>query len=642
MDVILYSKIQKANGDINSLDKTVNGERIINFEYGKNIKMENGSPVIFEDENSCLTELIPLTWEWESTDYYRWYYNKGTSSSSFRLIFYDENKDYINNHSIDENVFRTCPGYDGAKYIRFSFRNGTTGKIATNVSTPVSLWESVDEVMQVGLTEKVGDIGDLTTTEKTNVVGAVNEVNSYIGQLYSETEEQHTVTSEIEGLTWLDGYVYNGTWTESSSYKYTTIQVQKGDVITPNDGTIDRTIRFADLMNGETLVSALSNQLPLTITNGITAAVISVAKTYVDAEGFKVKRTRTVTETVVTGKVSVLNGHALNTEKNNIQFNFDLSADNVFNDPEYRTLSDCCGYNIVFDAKISSNLSGQVIVGKGYSNSDGCAVGLDATNLYIYENGAVIGSPSYTQAHGLTLKDYICIEVDVHYTLTDCKVRLKTNGGEYTYTPTRWRSQNGILSVRSTLDNLTGCTLSYACAALDNEIWMYGDSYLSWHNPSRWAYWLVEAGHTKYLINSYPGRQSLAAYESFLVDVSMHKLPNKIIWIMGMNDKDGDSEPNANWLTAVEKMMDFCAKKGIELILSTIPNVPSSATKNTLKNAYVVASGKRYIDFAKAVSADGSTTWYEDMLYTDNVHPTKEGAKALYAAAVATVPELLK
>lgn len=464
-----------------------------------------------------------------------------------------------------------------------------------------------------------------------------------LASIYTSETKSETKTESISGLVWETGYVTNGTETASSSYYHTEIPVLFGDSIQPKKANNDNVpIRFCDLMNGTTVVQAISNTHPIDVPTGVTSIVISVAKTYVDAEGFSVKRTRTVSSVTEAGTLAKVKNHVLNTNENGITFRFDLQGNSVFADPQNRNMSDACGYSMAFSAKIPATITGQIVIGKGYNNSDGCAVGLDSENIYVYENGALIGSPSYSQLHGLTLKDYISIEVDVYYSLTDCKIRIKTNGGEYTWTPTRWRSQDGILSARSTLDNLSSCVLSYACPALDNEIWMYGDSYLSWHNPARWAYWLVEAGHTKYLLNSDPGRTSEKAYQSFLTDISMNKIPKKILWLMGMNDKDGDNAPNENWKTAVESMKDFCNEKGIELILATIPNVPSSATKNTLKNAYVVASGYRYIDWANAVSADGSSTWYDNMLNEDNVHPNKEGAKALYVAAVTTVPELLK
>ena len=61
---------------------------------------------------------------------------------------------------------------------------------------------------------------------------------------------------------------------------------------------------------------------------------------------------------------------------------------------------------------------------------------------------------------------------------------------------------------------------------------------------------------------------------------------------------------------------------------------------NEAKNAWVKASGYRYIDFAKAVGADGTGAWYSGMLSGDNVHPTAKGAKALYTQVLIDLPEI--
>lgn len=714
---------------------------------------------------------------------------------------------------------------------KMKYKNSSGNYVGINAIAEQTTAEEVADI-QAASTAAQGEITTLTETKKTEITNKGNETLASIPQDYTslsnevsslssainniatleeDTEEQ---TIEIQStLTWDSGYVSNGTKTESDSYRNTSIPVQKGDLYNIYVGISNYQIRFVDQMNGASVVQAQSNQRPVTVVTGVDHIVISVQKSYVTDESFKLTRTRTVREikyelimddepnqnsvlpvksggifgaikevsdsipdteqieeeivnlveittekkeihtttvvsttindgflyedgTIYTGgnydaygyteKIAVQEGDILSTynietgnmfssfrtlvayngntlvegysEKeepytvpsgvnyvaisftptyksnnrieiesisaetvpalsgrvealeasvnnpnpNSIVFKFDLAGGNIYTDPLTRPMSDYCGYNIAFTAKIPSTLAGQIVIGKGYGLYDGAAIGIDATNVYIYVNGAEIGSPSSTYAHGLTLKDYICIEIDAGYSIYNCSARIKTNGGEYSFTPSVWRSQEGIFTVRSTLDSVADCTLSYACPALDNEIWIYGDSYTSCHNNARWAYWLVNAGHTKFLLNSDPGRSSPAAYQSFLVDLSLNKRPKKIIWLMGMNDKDGDSAPNSNWVTAVEAVEDYCEANGIELILATIPNVPSSATRNTYKNAYVVDSGYRYIDWANAVSADGSSTWYDNMLNSDNVHPDKEGAKALYSAAVTVVPELLK
>ena len=115
--------------------------------------------------------------------------------------------------------------------------------------------------------------------------------------------------------------------------------------------------------------------------------------------------------------------------------------------------------------------------------------------------------------------------------------------------------------------------------------------------------------------------------------------PEKIVWCLGMNDGD-DGEVDASWKACVDELMEICEARNIELILATIPNVPS--VDNTYKNAYVIASGHRYIDFASAVGASSGTTWYDNMLSSDMVHPDTQGAIALFNQAIADVPELMQ
>lgn len=105
-----------------------------------------------------------------------------------------------------------------------------------------------------------------------------------------------------------------------------------------------------------------------------------------------------------------------------------------------------------------------------------------------------------------------------------------------------------------------------------------------------------------------------------------------------MNDPDNGAV-NTSWLNCVETLISNCEKYGVEPILATIPNVPSY--DNTYKNAWVKASGYRYIDFAKAVGAESAgSTWYAGCLSSDNTHPTERGARLLCLQALQDVSEL--
>lgn len=98
---------------------------------------------------------------------------------------------------------------------------------------------------------------------------------------------------------------------------------------------------------------------------------------------------------------------------------------------------------------------------------------------------------------------------------------------------------------------------------------------------------------------------------------------------------------NESYDSAVHEVMQICDQNDIELVLATIPTCPY--WNNDYKNEFVKNSGYRYIDFARAVGAYDSITWYDGMLEEaeKRIHPTETGALALYSEAVTTVPELV-
>ena len=150
---------------------------------------------------------------------------------------------------------------------------------------------------------------------------------------------------------------------------------------------------------------------------------------------------------------------------------------------------------------------------------------------------------------------------------------------------------------------------------------------------------MIQDGYNNILLDAYGGRASTNALARFLENIE-HSTPRFAVWTMGMNDADSDSAVNSTWLTKVTDFIAKCNEKKITPILATIPNVPGRVM--TYKNAWVKASGYRYIDFAKAVNAESAgATWYSGMLSEDNVHPTNLGAKTLYYQVLADFPELM-
>ena len=112
-----------------------------------------------------------------------------------------------------------------------------------------------------------------------------------------------------------------------------------------------------------------------------------------------------------------------------------------------------------------------------------------------------------------------------------------------------------------------------------------------------------------------------------------------VVWCLGMNDGDTSSAVNASWKTYYDKIVELKKKYGFELVLYTVPTTP--VINNDYKNAIIRASGYRYIEADLAVRIDADGHWVTGALDTDDVHPTAIGAKILYGAILADLPELM-
>jgi hypothetical protein len=118
---------------------------------------------------------------------------------------------------------------------------------------------------------------------------------------------------------------------------------------------------------------------------------------------------------------------------------------------------------------------------------------------------------------------------------------------------------------------------------------------------------------------------------------------------MGMNNGDKNGVLSTSYVNCTLEVLELCKQHGIEAILSTIPTC--IAVENGPKNNEILYKIGRFadydyriIDFARAVDGyqpQSSATWYEGMLYSDNVHPDIRGAKALYMQFMHDFPEII-
>lgn len=269
-----------------------------------------------------------------------------------------------------------------------------------------------------------------------------------------------------------------------------------------------------------------------------------------------------------------------------------------------------------------------------YNSGD---VTIDETNIVVRTYNT-----SYTErlnvAHGLTMKDYIAVTLLVGDT-NNLSIVIRTNGGTYTRDNVYFSASNGDVSVKAISGSYSNVSVTWVCDAFRFPVWMFGDSYLDTQNAARWPKYIVDAGFPKFFASGYPGATSSSVITDFRESVK-HGNPKYLLWSLGMNDADNGGI-NQSWLECVQEVISTCETMGIVPILATIPNCPT--INHTYKNAWVKASGCRYVDFAEAVGASTyPSSWYDAMLSSDNVHPLNPGAIALAYKALADMPELTR
>lgn len=312
-------------------------------------------------------------------------------------------------------------------------------------------------------------------------------------------------------------------------------------------------------------------------------------------------------------------------------YTFSISSDELF---EGKVSDEEMGdYTIYLSAEISE-FSGLSL---GKSGENGTSLRIDKDSIYVYREN----DPVFEEELKIDIKDNI--EILLNNDLKN-KAEIKIMSGENVQLikDVPWSARWGKLFVKTDADtSLKNCSLTYSCNGWHKPIWLFGDSYFNCASESRWTSYLTLYGCDNFLLNGYPGRKSDAALES-LKNMLKYDTPDEVIWCMGMNDGDSENEINDSWKKDVKEVINICEANDIKLILSTIPDCPQ--VNNGYKNQYVKESGYKYIDFANAVGAYENTEWYSGMLEEGEVriHPTKEGAEALYKEAVASCPELLR
>ena len=429
----------------------------------------------------------------------------------------------------------------------------------------------------------------------------------------------------------ISGYYWNGEISGTASYFHIHLEnLKEGDVITFfSVGSGNYTYRFLDAYIGTTRVPSASSNVGanvVTIPSGVDNIYLSYLNGYSDG---KVRIVRGTTSKSIKGltlpsNVALRKG-AASVKAETLQPNTILTLFEYFDNKKNSSLE-------VY-AKFDSFES--ITLGHGGDVAYGNKVVVDAEKITCYYNGTQI----FQVSHGLAISSYIHIIV-TRGKRTNARVTINTTSGTFTTGEIKLIAcRERIYAVSSSA--LSDVVLSYVAKDLLKGIYLFGDSYTSLMDPSRYPKYLDEVYDCidNMMMCGYGGVGSFVEIQSLISVLSLAK-PKYLIWALGMNDADSSSAVNANWLTCYNEVIEDCKRYEIIPIFCTIPNVPT--INNSFKNDIVRNSGYRYIDFAKAVNAeDVGSHWYDGMLSSDGIHPTELGAKALAARFITDFPEVI-
>lgn len=250
--------------------------------------------------------------------------------------------------------------------------------------------------------------------------------------------------------------------------------------------------------------------------------------------------------------------------------------------------------------------------------------------------------------HGIKIKNFIKVSIAFDTENDLKKIEILTDGAEYSMGGGHFNCCDGEICAFVKGTQLYDASLGFFANGYSHDIWIVGASYLSLGDPARWPYyWYADGGAGPLLI----GRGGMGAQHgiSDLEDALKYGTPKILVWdSVSGNNPDKTEEANSVFLENTLEMLKICKEKGIKVYIQTMPNCPKQT--NFYKNEVILnRKGElgnydyEIIDLARALDArDGKNPpWFDGMLYSDLVHPTRLGGRASYLGIVCEAPELM-
>ena len=302
-----------------------------------------------------------------------------------------------------------------------------------------------------------------------------------------------------------------------------------------------------------------------------------------------------------------------------------------------------CYKNILIVGEIKSTFE-KIAMGLSYMGFYGWWIEITSTDISAHSGSS--GTTIWTESHGLTLTTNTIIVISVDNPNGSQFVKIINNEGDVYEKSISFSGQGEPFLRNLNASNTISAVIKFFPRDITQNIWMFGDSYFTTSSPERWTYYLFQSGYKSFLMSSQGGDSATQAIQSFNNLLATGVKPSFVLWYIGMNGGgDAADGPNANWLNKTNQFLTTCDKYGITPILATIPTCPSQI--HIKMNAWIKSSGRRYIDCAKMVESETEGNYYwkgwgtdKAMLSSDEVHPTAQGAKALFAGTMIDFPEI--
>lgn len=302
-----------------------------------------------------------------------------------------------------------------------------------------------------------------------------------------------------------------------------------------------------------------------------------------------------------------------------------------------------CYKNIIIVGEVKSTFE-KIAMGLSYMGFYGWWIEITSTDISAHSGSS--GTTIWTESHGLNLTTNTIIIISVDNPNGSQFVKITNNEGDVYEKSISFSGQGEPFLRNLNASNTISAVIKFFPRDITQKIWMFGDSYFTTSSPSRWPYYLFQSGYKSFLMSSQGGDSATQAIQSFNNLLATGVKPSFALWYIGMNGgRDAADGPNANWLNTTNQFLSICDSYGITPILATIPTCPNEI--HIKMNAWIKASGRRYIDCAKIVESETEGNYYwkgwgtdKAMLSSDEVHPTAQGAKALFAGTMIDFPEI--